>query len=45
MIKLSEIAETLGIKQQPQQVSQQPQAVSETPAPVKTLTKEEKKAL
>lgn len=45
MIKLSEIAETLGIKQQPQQVPQQPQAVSETPAPVKTLTKEEKKAL
>ena len=45
MIKLAEIAETLGIKPQQQSIPQQPQVVAETPAPVKTLTKEEKKAL
>ena len=44
MIKLSEIAETLGLKQQ-QYAPQQPQGVAETPIPVKTLSKEEKKAL
>ena len=44
MIKLAEIAETLGLKQQ-QSAPQQPQGVAETPIPVKTLTKEEKKAL
>ena len=44
MIKLAEIAETLGIKQQ-RSAPQQPQGVAETPIPVKTLTKEEKKAL
>ena len=45
MIKLAEIAETLGIKQEQQSVHQQSQVVAENPAPVKTLTKEEKKAL
>jgi hypothetical protein len=45
MIKLTEIAETLGIKNQPQSPQPVPQAVGESPAAVKTLTKEEKKAL
>jgi uncharacterized protein Yka (UPF0111/DUF47 family) len=45
MIKLTEIAETLGIKNQPQSPQPVPQVVGESPAPVKTLTKEEKKAL
>ena len=45
MIKLAEIAETLGLKQQQSAPPQQPQGVAETPIPVKTLTKEEKKAL
>lgn len=45
MIKLTEIAETLGIKNQPQSPHPVPQTVGESPAPVKTLTKEEKKAL
>jgi uncharacterized protein Yka (UPF0111/DUF47 family) len=45
MIKLTEIAETLGIKNQPQSQHPVPQTVGESPAPVKTLTKEEKKAL
>ena len=45
MIKLSEIAETLGLKQQPHSAPQQSQVVGESPAVVKTLTKEEKKAL
>ena len=45
MIKLTEIAETLGIKNQPQSPQPVPQTVGESPAPVKTLTKEEKKAL
>lgn len=45
MIKLIEIAEALGIKQQPQSPTPTPPVVAETPATVKTLTKEEKKAL
>jgi uncharacterized protein Yka (UPF0111/DUF47 family) len=45
MIKLTEIAETLGIKNQSQSSQPVPQAVGESPAAVKTLTKEEKKAL
>ena len=45
MIKLTEIAETLGIKNQSQSSQAVPQAVGESPAAVKTLTKEEKKAL
>lgn len=45
MIKLAEIAETLGIKPQQQTASQPTQPVGESPAPIKTLTKEEKKAL
>jgi len=45
MIKLIEIAEALGIKQQPQSPPPSPQPVGESPAPIKTLTKEEKKAL
>jgi uncharacterized protein Yka (UPF0111/DUF47 family) len=45
MIKLTEIAEALGITQQPQSPPVSPQAVGESPAAVKTLTKEEKKAL
>ena len=45
MIKLAEIAETLGIKPQQQTAPQPTQPVGESPAPIKTLTKEEKKAL
>ncbi len=45
MIKLTEIAEALGITQQPQSPPVSPQVVGESPAAVKTLTKEEKKAL
>ncbi len=45
MIKLTEIAETLGIKNQSQSSQPVPRAVGESPAAVKTLTKEEKKAL
>jgi len=45
MIKLTEIAETLGIKNQSQSSQPVPQSVGESPAAVKTLTKEEKKAL
>ena len=45
MIKLTEIAEALGITQQPQSPPPIHQVVGESPAAVKTLTKEEKKAL
>lgn len=48
MIKLTEIAEALGIKPESQSLqTSQPtlQVVGETPAAVKTLTKEEKKSL
>ena len=45
MIKLTEIAEALGITQQPQSPPVSPQVVGECPGAVKTLTKEEKKAL
>ena len=45
MIKLTEIAEALGITQQPQSPPPVPQVVGESPVAVKTLTKEEKKAL
>ena len=45
MIKLTEIAEALGITQQPQSPPPSPQVVGESPVSVKTLTKEEKKAL
>jgi len=39
MIKLTEIAEALGITQQPQSPPVSPQVVGESPAAVKTLTK------
>lgn len=45
MINLKEIAEQLSIIQQPQSPPPSPQVVGESPAPVKTLTREEKKAL
>jgi len=45
MIKLTEIAEALGIKPEVQSPQPTLQVVGETPAAVKTLTKEEKKAL
>jgi len=38
MIKLTEIAEALGITQQPQSPPVSPQVVGESPAAVKTLT-------